>query len=71
MNPLPDRVVLIGLLATIGLCFALVFWTVKLQPRLDPPLQWRDAPAALWRDAPAAELRDAAAAQRPAGPAVA
>lgn len=46
MNPLPDRVVLVGLIATIGLCFALVFWTVKLQPRLDPPLQWRDAPAA-------------------------
>jgi hypothetical protein len=44
MNPLPDRVVLIGLLATIGLCFALVLWSVKLQPRHDPPLQWRDAP---------------------------
>lgn len=45
MNPLPDRVVLIGLLATIGVCFALVLWSVKLQPRLDPPLQWRDAPS--------------------------
>lgn len=46
MNPLPDRVVLIGLVATIALCFALVFWTVRLQPRRVPPLQWRDAPSA-------------------------
>lgn len=46
MNPLPDRVVLVVLLSTIALCFALVFWTVKLQPRPEPQLQWRDAPAA-------------------------
>jgi hypothetical protein len=44
MNPLPDRLVLIGLLVTVGLCFALVLWSVKLQPRPDAPLQWRDAP---------------------------
>jgi len=48
MTPLPDRVVIIGLVATIGLCFALVFWTVKLQPP-EPPLQWREGPAALDR----------------------
>jgi hypothetical protein len=45
MNPLPDRVVLIGLIATIGLCFALVFWTVKLQPGPQQQLQWRDSPS--------------------------
>jgi hypothetical protein len=44
MNPLPDRVVLLALLTTIALCFALVFWTVRLQPRPEPPLQWRDGP---------------------------
>jgi hypothetical protein len=42
MTPFPDRVVLIGLIATIGLCFALVFWTVKLQPEPEHQLQWRD-----------------------------
>ncbi len=46
MTPLPDRVVLIGLLATIGLCFALVLWTVKLRPSPEQQLQWRDGPAA-------------------------
>ena len=46
MKPLPDRVVLIGLIATIGLCFALVFWTVKLQPGPQQQLQWREAPPA-------------------------
>jgi hypothetical protein len=44
MTPLPDRVVIVALLATIGLCFALVFWTVRLRPA-PPPLQWRDRPA--------------------------
>jgi hypothetical protein len=47
MNPLPDRVVLLALLTTIALCFALVFWTARLQPRPEPPLQWRDGPSAL------------------------
>ncbi|MEO1001598.1 MAG: hypothetical protein AAFX65_00630 [Cyanobacteria bacterium J06638_7] len=46
MNTLPDRVVLLALLTTIGLCFALVLWTVKLQPSPEPPLKWRDAPSA-------------------------
>lgn len=45
MTPLPDRVVILGLLITLGLCFALVFWTVRLNPRPEPPLQWREPPA--------------------------
>jgi hypothetical protein len=53
MTPLPDRVVLIGLVATIGLCFALVFWTVRLQPGPQQQLQWREPPA----PAPAPVLR--------------
>lgn len=46
MNPLPDRVVILGMLITLGVCFALVFWTVRLNPRPAPPLQWREKPAA-------------------------
>jgi hypothetical protein len=53
MNPLPDRVVLVGLVATIGLCFALVLWTVKLQPHPEPQLQWRDSKP--WRNGPSAQ----------------
>ena len=45
MNPLPDRVVIVSLLATLGICFALVFWTVRLHPSVEPPLQWREAPS--------------------------
>ena len=45
MNPLPDRVVILGLLITLGLCFALVFWSVRLNPRPEPALQWRQNPA--------------------------
>ena len=44
-SPLPDRVVIVVIVATIGLCFALAFWTVRLQPA-EPPLQWRQGPAA-------------------------
>ena len=29
-EPLPDKVVILGLLVTLMLCFALVFWCVKL-----------------------------------------
>lgn len=46
MTPLPDRVVLLGLLITIATCFALVFWSVKLSPRQADPLRWRDGPPA-------------------------
>ena len=48
MTPLPDRVVIVTIVATIGLCFALVFWTVRLQPG-EPPLRWRDGSTALQR----------------------
>jgi hypothetical protein len=44
MNPLPDRTVVIGLVATLGVVFALVFWFVRLAPSQDPPLLWREAP---------------------------
>ena len=32
MTPLPDRTVILGLLATVALCFALVFWFVRISP---------------------------------------
>lgn len=46
MPPLPDRTVILALLATVGVCFALVFWQVRLQPRQELPLQWRQGPQA-------------------------
>ena len=47
MTPLSDRVVIVALVATIGLVFALVFWTVRLNPGGgEPPLQWRDGTTA-------------------------
>ena len=46
MNPLPDRVLIVGLVATLGVVFALVFWFVRLQPARETPLQWRDGPTA-------------------------
>ena len=42
MTPLPDRTVILGMLATLGLVFALVFWFVRLAPSTEAPLQWRD-----------------------------
>ena len=42
MNPLPDRTVILGMLITLGLVFALVFWFVRLAPSPEPALQWRD-----------------------------
>uniref|UniRef100_UPI00404AE10B hypothetical protein n=1 Tax=Cyanobium sp. TaxID=2164130 RepID=UPI00404AE10B len=59
MNPLPDRLVILGLLITLGLCFALIFWSVKLNPRPEPQLQWRDRPSAQpsgWQKDPKAPL---------------
>ena len=48
MPPLPDRVVLLGLILTIALCFGLVLWQVKLHPSGEPPLLWRErGPSAL------------------------
>ena len=55
MNPLPDRVVIVGLVATLGVVFALVFWFVKLQPAKELPLQWRDGQTAqlhAWQSEP-------------------
>lgn len=46
MNPLPDRVMIVGLIATIGLCFALAFWTARLAPSPEGPLHWRQGPPA-------------------------
>jgi hypothetical protein len=43
MQPLPDRVVVVALVATVGSCFALVFWFLRLQPP-QQPLQWRQGP---------------------------
>lgn len=40
-GPLPDRVVIVGLISTLGLVFALIFWTVRLSPPGDGPLLWR------------------------------
>jgi len=53
-EPLPDRVVIIGLLATLMLCFALVFWFVRLNPSpSQQPMQWREAPPTAPRSAAA------------------
>jgi hypothetical protein len=46
MTPLPDRVVIVALITAVGLCFALAFWTVRLHPGGEPPLQWRQGPSA-------------------------
>ncbi|MFM8275834.1 MAG: hypothetical protein ACKN89_02385 [Cyanobium sp.] len=46
MTPLPDRVVILSLTITVLLCFALVAWTVRLNPPVDEPLLWRTSPAA-------------------------
>lgn len=43
MNPLPDRTMILGMLITLGLVFALVFWFVRLAPDTAPALQWRDS----------------------------
>ncbi|CAK6696219.1 hypothetical protein VB716_04240 [Synechococcus sp. CCY9201] len=54
MTPLPDRIVIVGILATVGLCFALVFWTVRLNPGGEPPMQWRDSAPSATIDRPMA-----------------
>jgi hypothetical protein len=43
MNQLPDRTVIIGILITLGIVFASVFWFVRLTPSTEAPLQWRDS----------------------------
>lgn len=44
MNPLPDRTVIVGMIATLGLVFALVFWFVRLSPSQEPAMLWRQQP---------------------------
>lgn len=47
MTPLPDRLVILGLLATVALCFGLVFWFVRIHPGpSQQPMLWRDPPPA-------------------------
>ena len=53
MPPLPDRTVILGMLITLGLVFALVFWFVRLAPSAEPALQWRDATPLAPKAAPA------------------
>jgi hypothetical protein len=45
MTPLPDRTVVLGLLTTLGLVFALVLWFVRLAPSQEAPLLWREPPS--------------------------
>jgi hypothetical protein len=69
MNPLSDRVVVAALIATVGLVFALIFWTARLAPPPEAPLQWRDgAPEArsLAQPGPAPVAAPAAAGSAPA-----
>ena len=44
MTPLSDRVVILGLVVTVALCFALAFWAARLNPSREPPMLWRDSP---------------------------
>jgi len=50
--------VILGLLITLGLCFALIFWSVKLNPKPEPQLQWRDRPSGQPTDQPSGRLND-------------
>jgi len=45
MTPLPDRMVILALAGTVALVFALVFWSVRLQPAPQAPMLWRETPA--------------------------
>lgn len=57
MSPFSDRVVVVALVGTVALVFALVFWTVRLAPSPEGPLQWREgAPEALPPSAPGSAL---------------
>ena len=47
MTPLPDRLVIGALVGTVALVFAIVFWSVRLQPAPDAPLLWRQAPSSI------------------------
>ena len=45
MTPLSDRVVIVSLICTVALVFALVFWSERLNPAPSAPLQWREGPS--------------------------
>jgi hypothetical protein len=57
MNPLSDRAVVAALIATVGLVFALIFWTARLAPSPEGPLQWRDRAPEAHQPAPPASGR--------------
>ncbi|MCP9849469.1 hypothetical protein [Cyanobium sp. Morenito 9A2] len=44
-EPLENSQVILGLVITLGLVFALVFWYVRLQGPIEPPFLWRQGPA--------------------------
>jgi len=46
MTPFSDRVVIVALICTVALVFALVFWSARLQPAPTAPLLWRQGPSA-------------------------
>jgi hypothetical protein len=60
MNPLPDRTVIVGLLATLGLVFAMVFWFVRISGTSEPALQWREPAPMAPQSQPALPGRTAA-----------
>ncbi len=43
MNELPDKTVIVALIATILLIFGLIFSTRPPQENLQPSIQWREA----------------------------
>jgi hypothetical protein len=63
MGSLSDRTVIVSLLCTLGLVFALVFWYGKLNPPPEAPLLWKEAPPSRSTPGPGLEPR----APRPTG----
>ena len=57
MNQLPDRTVIVGILITLGIVFASVFWFVRLAPSTEPALQWRDSAPVVPRNPPDQQQR--------------
>ncbi|MCP9828685.1 MULTISPECIES: hypothetical protein [unclassified Synechococcus] len=57
MGSLSDRTVIVSLLCTLGLVFALVFWYGKLNPAPEAPLLWKEAPPSRSTPAPGLEPR--------------
>lgn len=44
MGPLSDRTVILVIVTTLGLVFALVFWFGRLNPPRQDQLLWKDSP---------------------------